>query len=537
VAALDVEDQLPSWYDAWESVQLTEFTSWAEVGTWANELFAVDRQSAAAVAALADSIRSRHNTQSAQITAAIRFVQDDIRYLGIEMGRNSHEPHQPSETLARRWGDCKDKALLLCALLRALGVEAYPALVNTSWQHRLADRLPSPFLFDHVIAQVLLNGKTYWVDGTISDQGGTLETLDTPGYRRALIVRPETTQLSEITTAQRGTTRIAQTYTTTSFDEPTTLQVKSIYTGLRADGMRSYLATMALADLAKERLNRYAADHPKIEADGTIVVADDRDANVVTIDEKYRVRDLWSGSGLTWYPRVLERYLSRPDTMIRSMPLAFDHPLDIAQSVTFQMPRRLAVNTSSSITDTPVFHYEYIVDTNGNAITIRQSLKAKKDFVSVEEVPEHLTKVNEIQREIGYNLNPSAEPPSAASDISAALDKIPSLVKWGAAISAIVLFAAICTVLAIVTRRRARRVTSLRRPNGFRPGEAPSCALAVGDDHQQISSHLASLRCHCGSAAHSNGETQHARYDDRDLTIIVRECIQCGREQSVYFTA
>lgn len=108
--------------------------------------------------------------------------------------------------------------------------------------------------------------------------------------------------------------------------------------------------------------------------------------------------------------------------------------------------------------------------------------------------------------------------------------------KWGAAISAVVLVAGICIVLVIANRRRTTHVTSLVRPGGFRPGEAPSCALAISDQ-QQLSSHLAALRCHCGSAAHSSGETQHARYDDRDLTIIVRECIQCGREQSVYFTA
>ena len=335
---------------------------------------------------------------------------------------------------------------------------------------------------------------------------------------------------------QRGTTRIDQTYTTTSYSEPSTLQVKSVYTGLRADSMRSFLATMAVADLAKERLNHYATDQPKIEAVSAPVIADDRDANVVTITESYRIRDFWTARGFTWYPRALERYLRRPDTMIRTMPLAFDYPLDIAQTVTFNMPGRLNVNTSSSITDTSVFRYEYVVDANGNSITIRQSLRAKKDFVSVAEVPEHLTKVNEIWDEIGYNVNPEPDERTAAADFNKLLDGIPSYATWGAGIGAVLLFVGICCGLAIAGRRRTRRVTALQRPHGFRPGEAPASALSASDQ-TEMQTHLASMPCHCGSSAHHDGETQRARYGDRDMTIVIRACVQCGREQSVYFTA
>jgi hypothetical protein len=156
VPALDVEDNLPDWFDPYDHIQVSEFASWSEVAHWANALFQLDDESRDAVSELAARIRSENKTRDAQIVAAIRFVQDDIRYLGIEMGRNSHEPHQPADVLDQRWGDCKDKSFLLASLLRELGVEAYPAMVNTKLRRSLDDELPSPFNFDHVIDQVIL---------------------------------------------------------------------------------------------------------------------------------------------------------------------------------------------------------------------------------------------------------------------------------------------------------------------------------------------------------------------------------------------
>jgi hypothetical protein len=69
----------------------------------------------------------------------------------------------------------------------------------------------------------------------------------------------------------------------------------------------------------------------------------------------------------------------------------------------------------------------------------------------------------------------------------------------------------------------------------FAPGEAPASALAVHDSHD-IDAHLASRHCACGARAYSLPDLQHARYAERDLTIVTRQCAACGREQSLYFS-
>lgn len=529
--ALDIDDATPSWFEPWRHVEVSEFASWNEVARWSHAMYRLDAASTAAIKALAESIRAQHRDRNAQITAAIRFVQDDIRYLGIEMGRNSHEPHQPAETLEARWGDCKDKAFVLVALLRELGLQAFPALVHSNYGPKLHEKLPSPFQFDHVIAQVVDGGKTYWVDGTINDQGGNLSTIETPNYGRALVIREDTTALTEMKTAEAGAIVVEQTYDTKSYDAPTTLNVVMTYTGGDADAMRSALASMSLDDYADERLNDLAKDQPKIERVSMPKIEDDRAANRIVIREQYRIAGLWSDGDWSWYPRDLERYLSRPDTMIRTMPLAFDYPLNVTQKVTFRFPEEMDVAESTTTTETPTFRYDYVIEHSGKTVNIRQTLVARKDFVDVKDVADHLTKLNSIWDEIGYRLSPPAV--NRGGSKPSLFQTMPETWKWVGGLGFLAVFVGICVFLAY---RERREVVTYVRPRGFRPGEAPAVALSVrGVD--EINSHLAAMACACGSRVHSYPELQRALYDEREMTIATRHCGACGREQSVYFTA
>jgi transglutaminase-like putative cysteine protease len=519
VAPFSVDDEIPTWFEPWESVQVTEFASWNEVANWADAMFQLDERSSIEVKNLAAHITAENASRDARITAAIRFVQDEIRYLGIEMGRNSHEPHQPWETLEARWGDCKDKTLLLVALLRELGVEAYPALVSTRLQHRLEAKLPSPFLFDHVIAQVLDGGKTYWIDGTISDQGGTLATIETPGDGRALIVRAETTRLANIVASSRGMSLVEQTYTTTDYAKPTELEVKTTFSGAEADAMRSALSTLAVEDYAAQRINELAVDQPKIEAVGLPRIADDRQRNVLVVTERYRIRELWQDGSWTWYPRVLESHLVRPDTMIRSMPLAVDFPLDIEQRVTFHLPEALDIEKRTSVTETPALRYENIIDSSGKSVWIRQSLRARRDHVAAKDVAEHLTQLNVIWNGTGYRLVPPGARPKAASAMPA--------YKWVIGFPMLAFFVIACVLAA---RRKPRVVAT----PAFQPGEAPVSALPL----QELDRHVAGMiACACGAALRTAPEFQRARYAEREMTIVTRQCGTCGREKNLYFAA
>ena len=396
VPAINVEDNLPDWFDPYDHIQVSEFASWHDIALWSDSLFQLNAPSRAAVTKLAQSIRASHPQQRDQVLAAIRFVQDEIRYLGIEMGRNSHQPHQPADVLEQRWGDCKDKSFLLAALLRELGVEAYPALVNTKLRHNMDRELPSPFEFDHVITQVRSGSHTYWIDPTLTGQGGSLETIETPNDERALVVSKETNGLATIVTKQKGSTVVAMTYTTRSWDGPTELVVKTTYSGGDADQVRDDLASMTVADLAKQRINKRAADQPKIAAAGPLKIDDDRDRNVIVLTERYTIRDFWRNGSFAFNPHAIEDRLKAPDTVIREMPLAIDFPLAIHEQVVFHLPSAVKIEGAGDSVETPALRYRSSVDDAGQTVTIDYDLRTLKDGIAAKDVPDHLGKVNSL---------------------------------------------------------------------------------------------------------------------------------------------
>lgn len=411
VAATDSEDSTPDWYDAFETLQVSEYGSWSEVAKWADALFRVDEPSHAAIVSLANEIEAAHPDRDGRIVAAIRFVQDDIRYLGIEMGRGSHEPRQPSVVLAQRYGDCKDKALLLAALLRQLGVQSWPALVNTKMRQRLDEYLPSPFLFDHVITEVADGGKIYWIDGTLSDQGGTLSTIDTPSDERAFIVRPDSTGLTPIVIRTHGTIAVEEVIspatTSASGANPThVLAVTSTYSGRDADELRSKLAAESLADVAKDHLNRYAADHPRIEALGAPSIDDDRLRNVIVLRERYTIRDLWKTGSWTYYPRAVEKHLDRPTTLVRSNPLAIEYPLDVTERLIIRGGASPKIQEHDIVVSSPALHYEQHV-TRGHDLIVTTTLRSTKDALTVAKVPDHLAALNEMRDRLDITLEPT----------------------------------------------------------------------------------------------------------------------------------
>ena len=175
-----------------------------------------------------------------KITHAIRFVQDNIRYVADEIGTGSHIPRDPATVLQRSWGDCKDKSLLLTAILRELGVEAYVALTDNDSGGGLLEKLPSPGAFDHAITVIVKDGKRYWIDPTNAYQGGCFlrsskHPLDTdcPFPRRRRIVAFNTAP------AAAPQKILQETFDFASLEEDgLKLAVTSIFQGRSADSMR-----------------------------------------------------------------------------------------------------------------------------------------------------------------------------------------------------------------------------------------------------------------------------------------------------------
>ena len=204
-----------------------------------------------------------------------------------------------------------------------------------------------------------------------------------------------------------------------------TLAVTSTYSGRDADDMRAELSGQSLADVAKTHLNRYAADHPRIAPLGAPSIDDDRMRNVIVLRERYAIRDLWTNGSWTYYPRAIEQHLTRPDTLVRSMPLAVDYPRNVTERLIIRGGANAQVEDDDSVVASPALHYEQHV-ARGRDLVITTTLRAMKDAVSVAEVPDHLAALNEMHDALAVTLEPEgnrshrALPSSAAESSSSA---------------------------------------------------------------------------------------------------------------------
>ena len=88
------------------------------------------------------------------------------------MGIGGYRPALPQETLARRWGDCKAKVTLFLGLLEAAGITAFPALIDAAPGGRIDPELPTPMVFNHMIAALPVGGLAVGPDDPVA--GGYL---------------------------------------------------------------------------------------------------------------------------------------------------------------------------------------------------------------------------------------------------------------------------------------------------------------------------------------------------------------------------
>lgn len=133
-------------------IQISTFHNWGEVGAWFSGLAVPQAVPTPDVRAKALELTKDAKTDQQKIEALYDFVSTKYRYIGIDFGIGRYQPHAASEVLANDYGDCKDKHTLLAALLAAVGIKAYPALISTGTD--VDPEIPSPAQFDHVITAV-----------------------------------------------------------------------------------------------------------------------------------------------------------------------------------------------------------------------------------------------------------------------------------------------------------------------------------------------------------------------------------------------
>jgi len=176
-------------------LEFTTGTSWHRVAAEFARLIE-EKIRLADVEPLMSKVNTKDSSREKVIRRIVAALHNNVRYTGVEFGESNLIPQYPSETLKRKYGDCKDKAALLVAMLRGAGIPANLALLDTGPGLDVNPDLPGMGVFDHAIVYIPAAGTDpeLWVDATAQySQVGTLPWGDYG--RRALVISASTDSL------------------------------------------------------------------------------------------------------------------------------------------------------------------------------------------------------------------------------------------------------------------------------------------------------------------------------------------------------
>ncbi|MGV9005596.1 MAG: tetratricopeptide repeat protein [Brevundimonas sp.] len=230
-----IPTDLPGRYQLTRIIQITDMADWGAASILMAPLYAraATLDAGSPLAAEIERIRAAHDTDADRAAAALRLVQDEVRYLSLSMGEGGYVPMSADDVWRYRYGDCKGKTVLLLALLHGLGIEAEAAMASINNGDGMPDRLPLVGWFDHVLVRATINGRTYWMDGArVGDR--SLAALTPPPYRWALPVRAAGAQMERIVQPPATVPTfetLVETDATAGLDAPATSLVDITYHG------------------------------------------------------------------------------------------------------------------------------------------------------------------------------------------------------------------------------------------------------------------------------------------------------------------
>jgi hypothetical protein len=158
------------------------FSNWQEMGNWYRSLISGRQDPSEGIKQEVATLTASATTPLQKMQATARFLQRDVRYVAIELGIGGWQPHPASVVFSNRYGDCKDKATLMSAMLREIGVESYYVAINS--ERGVTTRVTPAHLssFDHVIIAIKLP------DGTTDPS--LVATMQHPRLGRLLFFDP-----------------------------------------------------------------------------------------------------------------------------------------------------------------------------------------------------------------------------------------------------------------------------------------------------------------------------------------------------------
>jgi hypothetical protein len=177
LSAIYKEEGTLSWYNWFPRIYIApnkfkldnypgDFTSWQAFGKWYGDLGANAQDLNGNSKTTIKNMVAKANEPKEKIEILYHYLQDNFRYVSIQLGIGGWRPFPASFTDASKYGDCKGLSNYMQACLAAINIQSYQALVNAGTNGAPANPDFPVYVFNHVILCVPLNTDTIWLECT-----------------------------------------------------------------------------------------------------------------------------------------------------------------------------------------------------------------------------------------------------------------------------------------------------------------------------------------------------------------------------------
>lgn len=403
------------------TIRWSAYDRWSKVVEWALPLFETGEALPAEQQALVAKWRKLSEAR-ARLRAAVDWVQGDVRYFSMAFGQHNVKPRPLADIAATRFGDCKDKSVLLARLLRALDIPAWPALVNTYSEHLVRAGGPDVHAFNHAIVAYEWEGQLRWVDPTLRQPAGRAGEWELPSsYSPALILREGEYSVTPLPRPiEQADTETFDRIRLTA-DGTMELATEVRLHGLQADFYRASLDEVSAEQRSKAWFNFIARFYRNLEEVEPPVVTDDREANVLTLRARYRVPDLIRMEGgervAAFYAYGLRTLAETPESRRRHWPLALPYGRQLRHRLEVETAEEVPTFVRPLVVQMPEFEYRTEKSMVGRRYVAEHHLKFTARHVAPERMKIFADSLEETLTEMAgiIRLPRPAEAPKPAA--------------------------------------------------------------------------------------------------------------------------
>ena len=416
VPRIESEDDMPHWRALAGQLILTFFSektrgrsyaNWSDFASWYSQLTANVRDSTPAMQQEVRQLAPASLPLLARVKALASFAQRDVRYVEIQIGIGGYLPHQASQTFSNRYGDCKDKATVLSAMLEQIGVKSYYILIHTD-RGIYSDKTPPTIGFNHAILAIQLPQSSFKGPMSALYEDGKLGPLlifdptnpfvpfgEIPSYLQdnyGLLVQEHSGELIHLPLSSPELNRITRTAQLNLLPDGSIKgEVREVRTGSQAAEGRAMYEHQTLADRRKMLEKFLGAMLGNFQLDSVDTEnLDDIDKDLI-IHYKFSAQHYAKNAGplLLVRPRVLGEKLGALDmTKPRLYPYAFDAPTLQTDTFEINLPDGYKVDElpEAAKADFAFGQYESKVENSGGTLKYSREYEIKATSIPADKI-------------------------------------------------------------------------------------------------------------------------------------------------------